>query len=413
MSHNHLYSGIALVIDDALDSENQENDGISSIVDNLENSGIPLLKRREIPKQNEIDNYRALNFIILDWRLKPLNWPLGMELSEEIESQIIGNNINFLKEIRSKVFVPVFIFTTDAIEDVTEHLQKAKLYESEESKNFILIRSKNKLQKAEDLNKAIEDWIVNNPSVYTMKEWEHSFYQAKNSTFWHLFDRSAIWPKVLWNSYEDDLVDPVFNFNETLFRQIMSRSKIDSLQKKFIQGADNLVLDKEEIKEVLKGLMYLDESYLNKDEFRPGDVFKGSKSGKYLLNIRPECDTVTGRTDGYLYLIKGSKMTPNQAERHFGDNYSKDLGIREKHDESILFGIDGSDFVVFKFNEVKIEEANSLKDKRKCRILHPYINNIQQKFSSYSSRVGLPRFPHDLMVEIVPTTKEDQEDKNE
>ena len=66
----------------------------------------------------------------------------------------------------------------------------------------------------------------------------------------------------------------------------------------------------------------------------------------------------------------------------------------------LLYGLDGKDFVRFNLKEMIIVDYNEYAESRLCRLLPAYINDVQQQFSSYVGRFGLPRIPNRVLKEI-------------
>ncbi|MFW6303486.1 MAG: hypothetical protein ACOC2L_02595, partial [Candidatus Sumerlaeota bacterium] len=65
----------------------------------------------------------------------------------------------------------------------------------------------------------------------------------------------------------------------------------------------------------------------------------------------------------------------------------------EKHFHAVVAFIDEGKIIEFKFNELLIERWKDIKGKRVGRLLPPYINKIQQRYSLYMQRQGVPRIP--------------------
>jgi len=412
----NLYSGFAIAIDENI-NEPESGDKIYDIVGQIEKQGIPLVKYDALPTNiNFKMNIKAVSFFILDWELNPISVgahdedQTDLQLGSAIQDSSFEDNVKFIEMIKDHCFAPIFIFTAYDIETVKNYLLKSKknLYnQDDESRNFILIRSKKSVSGENSMFDEIEKWINSNPALYSLKVWENSFYKAKNETFWNLFNKSPKWPEVLWNSYEEDMVDPNSNFFETIYRLIISRTEFGNIErdKIFIKDAPIVI---EELKEVIKGVMYLENEYLIKDEVRPGDIFKfkttPGKPAKYWINVRPVCDTITGRSDGKVYLLKGNKLSTAECKKHFLNRYNPKAGIMEQHNEAAFYGIDDNDFVLFKFNEIVIKDFNELmkESNRICRLMPPFVTYVQQKYAAYTSRTGLPRFPYQVMKEIIP-----------
>ena len=229
---------------------------------------------------------------------------------------------------------------------------------------------------------------------------------SKNETFWHLFNRSPLWPKILWDNYSKDSVDQNINLMEVVNKNITSRTKFIKHEEDVIQKYQGEI-KKDEIKGVIQGIMFAENKVLSEYDLQPGDIFK--IGGNYYLNLRPICDTVIGRMeangdpsqacDGEFYAIKGSKLNANALQ----DRYDRKLEmLNERSNEVILYGVDGKDFVMFNFKKSYIFKYPEHKTARISRLLSPYINNVQQKYSSYIGRFGLPRIPIQIIEDLLP-----------
>lgn len=127
------------------------------------------------------------------------------------------------------------------------------------------------------------------------------------------------------------------------------------------------------------------------DDIRCGDLFKLPK-GKYLLNIRADCDCVPRdglrRDDVELYCIKGEKMRQSEVAHAYEGGH-----FRERRDQSIVFAATGGKSIRFRFKNLRVKAFGTLKEQRIGRVLHPYLTRIQQRYALYLQRQGLPSVP--------------------
>jgi len=150
--------------------------------------------------------------------------------------------------------------------------------------------------------------------------------------------------------------------------------------------------DPNEIKEVITRTSFQEKDSLY--GIKPGDIFK--KQGKYYLNIRPECDTVEGRQySEFIYLIKGENISTKNLKKIHHKH-----GFVPRINEALVFFLDGKDAVKFDFKSFRVEKFKEFKDIRICRLLPPYITDIQHKFASFIGRFGVPRLPKQIEKEI-------------
>jgi len=391
-----LCKGIAVVVDDkAFPKQEEDKDAIVTIIDKLRLQDVPLCIYTDLTKASKaISNFSSVSFLILDWdmqgKLKP-------DVADKIIKPSQANRVvKFIKDFREICFCPIFIFSNADIGSITEKLISSDLYFDDDTSNFIHIQSKKDLIRKGKVLSIISSWINNNPTNYTLKNWELSFSKAKTDTFWHLFSKSPVWPRIMWQSFKDDGIDPQSNLNEVIYRLIKSRTNLLSLESRKVNRRKHEIRN-DEIKDVIQGTMFLDNDKIPEYDIRPGDIFK--KSRYYYINIRPECDTIVNRDefDGKIYLLKGGKISGKSFRK---SHYNRKYGIIPSHVCVLLYGLDGKDFIRFNFKELITVPLDDFKNKRICRLLTPYINSVQQQYSSYVGRIGLPRLPKRVIKEI-------------
>ena len=386
MDIESLMSGIAVVIDDKLE---EEEDKISQIVQEIEEQwGIPFYKTYKIPSGSISDSLlKSASFVLLDWKL----WEDG---SSELEKDGIQNNIKFLEKVKG-YFVPVFIFTNEALSDVVDELPGSLYNQDKLENNFIFIKGKEELMK-EGVSAPIVNWVEKNASVYALKTWEREFYESKRKLFSSMYAKSPDWPRVFWKSYEDDGVDPSSSITNLINNNLSGRFKMDIFEEQFL-GSGSSDVSKEDLKLLMQAASFVMEENLAEDEIRSGDLFKMPR-GRYLINIRPDCDCVPRDNeelgDVEIYCIRGKKMK----EREILNSYEKGHFI-ERVSESISFSLYEGKTVKFSFKQLEKKKFSEIKNQRVGRLIHPYITRIQQRYASYLQRQGLPRIPKEAICE--------------
>lgn len=388
MSEN-MVKGVGITIDDKIFDEDSD-DLILEIVNKFNEEGIPLVKYDGIPSDDHINNFKYVSFILLDWELSKAK-------STGAKKRQVDKNIDLLQRVKKSFFAPVFIFSHLDPESITDILADAGLYDKDnELNNFIFVKRKTDLTEENNLVEEINNWFTSHPSAYLLNSWGHSLQEAKNKTFLDLFEISAAWPKIIWENFENESVDEELNLSDLLFRQIKSRIPLQDFEKEIICNPKDQEIEEAEIRDVIAGAMYIKSRNLPDDDLVPGDIFQ--KDGKFFLNIRPACDTVIGRTydngqptfDGYVYALRGSVMDEDAISKR----YNKGINILiERSNEAIIYGIEKDEFVRFSLKKIKQIKLDDLREHRICRLLPPYITYIQNKYSSYLSRVGLPSYP--------------------
>lgn len=390
-----MLKGITVVIDDGIGAGGQDN--INKIIERVHAKGIPTTEFKDIDTAEKcVQNLLTVNFIILDWKMESasVELPAGVQAGQELTTAGKQRIVEFIKKLKDICFAPVFIFTNEAqsdIEsDILDKLRKAGLYFDQEGRDFIYVRNKNDILQNDKLFTEINEWIHKTPSIYILKAWDKEFLKAKNEIFWDLYNKSnGSWPKVLWEHCEEEKEVPHSCINEVIFQLISSKVSLKDLDKGKVTTL-NKAPDLKEIKDIFKRVMFQDGELCKGrlEGVKPGDIFKDND--KYFLNIRPECDTVSGRAGcDTIYVICGTKVTEADLKNI---QYKELSGVIPKVNEDFIWLLDDG-IIKFNFKEVELRKFSENKDKRLCRLLPPYITNIQQRFSSYLGRFGIPRLP--------------------
>ncbi len=395
-----LLNGVAVIIDDNI---GKTGDKINQIIEKIEERGIPTIKYPNLNSAEKfLDNFGEINFIILDWKItiSGEDLPLGVKAGSEI-SISDDKKILFIKKLKEKCFSPIFIFTNESPSDIKDRLIRDGLYFEQEGRDFIYIKDKVNLLKDDNLFLGIDEWINKTPSVYLLKSWNKKLLEAKNEIFWDLYHKSkGIWPKVLWEHYEKEKEVPQNRINEILFQLASEKVNLNEIEKDKITSISQNA-NPEELKGISKRIMFqrgeLEGGSL--EGIKPGDIFKEADR-KYLLNIRPECDTIA-RRPGFseIYVIKGKKV---DNPRRLSKQISK-TGLHPKVNEAFVWLVEGDGIVKFNFKEFEKVKFSEVKEKRLCRLIPPYITEIQQRFSSFLGRSGVPRLPCLVEEDILDT----------
>ncbi len=395
-----LLKGIAVVIDNEIGIE----ESVGQIIEKIKANNIPLLSFDSLDEvEKYLPNLTMVNFFILDWKMfdLPDDDLIGVRMGSTAVADSQRRVLDLIKKIKDVCFAPIFIFTTESEDDIRDQiipaLKENNLHFDEEERNFVFVKNKTEVLKYNRFFKVINDWINNAPSIYLLKIWDNELLKAKNQVFWDLYNASkGGWPKVLWQHYEKENESPYACLNETIFQLIMSDVSLNKLDsKKIIKKKPEASID--EIKHIFKRTMFKEKDLFG---IKPGDIFKYRR--KYYLNIRPECDTINGRNqfEDEIYVIEGNKLSSGQVAQVKKEQYSK-TGFIEKISEAFVFLLDGKDIIKFSFSKIRVKKFSELQDKRICRLLPPFITNIQQRFNSYLGRFGIPRLPHDLEKELL------------
>ena len=401
-----LLSGIAVVIDDKLDAETdgspEDGDPIVEIVRRLEREWrLPCYKTQEMPPREMWPGLlQAASFILLDWELCPMG-------ADELKQHGIQENIRFLEQAK-EYFVPVFIFTNEAPEDVKDHLPPAIYNEETAGKSFVFIQRKSELLSNDDLNlKAVERWMKSNASVYALKAWNQMFLAARKELFGSMYARSADWPKLFWKAYKDDSVDPGSSLTHLINDNLRGRMRTGSFDPDVLAAGVGEDVSMEDLRALIAEVSFQSKEAMPDNEIRCGDLFQRPR-GRFLLNVRPDCDCVPRDTESGevdLYCIEGRKMSDSQLGRKVQHGQ-----IVERIDECIIFAVCEGRSVRFDFKKLSVEKFKELKQDRVGRVLHPYLTRLQQRYALFLQRQGLPRIPEGALPGQHPGTSDQRTD---
>ena len=404
MGIKRLLSGIAVVIDDQLDQNppQEVNDIVNYVVNWFEeNWKIQFVKKKNPPDEDTSSKLLSfVSFVLLDWNF----WSLQGEHRKE---DVIQDIIAFLK-CAKKYLVPVIILTNEDPEDIKDELGKHGLDLSDRSStfsHFVIIERKTDFWNSSESKvelESIKNWVYQNPSIYALKTWNNVLDKAKNKMFKVMCDRNVYWPQVFWKNFSSDGVDPSISLTELISSNMLGRMQKKAFESKYLQPeSDEDIPDSDgaELKNLIIESSVLKNEDFPESEIRCGDFFK--YKGKFLLNLRPDCDCVP-RNDGEdikLYCIEGTKINPDKLFEN-GIYDSKNGRFNEQIDNAIVFGAIDGNCIDFRFKKLQIIPFSEVKNKRKGRLIHPYITRIQQRFGLYMQRQGLPRIPKEALPEL-------------
>jgi hypothetical protein len=402
-----LFSGIAIIIDDNIKKENS-GDLILKIRDQLKKKHIPILEYEDLPDDKEICNFKNINFILLDWYLFE-NLESRVKINEQL---FIKNNIEFLKKIKNVGFIPVFIFSNQEPRSIIEKLSGEDIYNESSNNNVFIKRKQDLLSEDNDnlLFAEIEKWLKGTPSMYVLKKWEYSLSKAKRKLFWDFYEINPNWPSVLQKTFTDDGSDVNYELGNFIYKNLSARAEQIIFDDNILDQEDDNI-SKQDIRKVLEAERFIKNGALP-DKPCTGDLFEceddveESGEKKYYLNIRPECDIAiqSGRTSNpNLYCLKGKIVDEEkiilcnntQEEISINNNniiFKRGSFIEKVNNAYISFVNDGK-IIKFTFNDLIIKQWEKLKNKRIGRLLPPYITRVQQRYSSYLQRQGLPAIP--------------------
>lgn len=388
-----LFNGIAVVIDDEI---GKEGASINDLIRKLNELKMPCFTSRHLLEMDSIRHLGSASFLILDWKLVhdelKEETVEGIKIPATLGDSAISENIEFLQSLIDKFFSPVFIFTDENKETVIDTLRENGLYQDDKP-NIIFVKNKSEIIGEDELFTTIENWLKENPSIYVLKKWEHEYQNAKNLMFKDFYNRSVIWPEVLWKSYERDKVDASKELVEVIMKNVNSRMEPFEFDSSFLETGI-MFNQHTELRNVIEGERYIKAEQLKPEDVSTGDIFRiDNIHWPYLINIRAQCDL---RNNPELYCLKGRVIEESQINAENGIPF-KEGEFREKKYQAIVSCIDGGKIIEFSFRSLIIHKWNSIKNNRIGRLLPPYITRIQQLYSLYFQRIGLPRTPDEIL----------------
>lgn len=380
-----LFSGIGIIID--------ENDEPNSTIQRMEKSlrdiGVPIVRYKELPKEEAYCHFHSVSFIILDWNLSG---------EQEVPQVTIDDNIDFIKSIKNYCYIPIFIFSDEDTHTIEVNLEEKGLFK-QDSPNNIFVKAKSDVDTTEKMFAAIKQWIKQVPSVYVLKEWECSERRAKNTMLWELTEIHKAWPSVLMRSIEEDGADGGSELLRMLHNNLLSRILPLHFDMAIINTEIN-GLHPEDIRKILECERFIKQTCLPKDQPFTGDVYKGEEQQKvcYYINIRPDCDIIRHPHNKDLYLLKGIPVDENRINSVETNAIIFDSGnLVEKINQCYVAFVEGR-IIEFSLRDLVIKKWKDIKEQRVGRLLPPYITKIQQKYSFYLQRQALPALPNSAII---------------
>lgn len=381
-----LFSGIGVVIDEAVNAMEQIPNGIQKITQSIESNHIPILKYESLPELDTLTNLHSISFLILDWNLSGI---------QPIPEATINDNIEFIKRLHEICFVPLFIFS----DEDPDAIEMALSDQSITSKNSpIFIKKKDELDTVEKLFGEIEAWVKRTPSVYVLKKWEKATVEAKAKMLWALSTTHPAWPKILMNSIKKDGGNQEMELIDMLQGNLKYRISYPSLDINLIKQQETEGITQKELRQILECERFVPSSSLPEHPFA-GDIY--ILDDVYYVNIRPDCDIIrdASKNNKNMYLLSCEIVDEKKinADADTEDRIVFESGeFVEKNNCCFIAFVNGN-ILQLSLKELTILPWNSIKEKRIGRLLPPYITKIQQKYSAYLQRQGLPRIPKEAI----------------
>lgn len=410
MSAQGLFKGMAVVIDDELAVPDSD---IVKIIESIREFGGHVVGMKALPTEDtDYQNFNGAAFFIMDWQLhgKLLSGGedgISVPIPKQLAKQHLKEKINFLTNLKKTRLAPVFIFTNDDPDVVKDALHDyEELYQKDQPSHIFVYRKLDVI--TQGVFTVLNEWIAATPSVLVLKTWENEYEKAKNAMFSDFYSRSIYWPALLWKTFDADGIPASDELGRIITRNLFSRMTPFHLDlENFSEAMDESQAQNPEayqktLLKVLEGERFIRAEGLHGDSIAPGDVFKDGKN--YFINIRPDCDCVVrgDMGDVDLYLLKGVKL----GSRDFNALNVERGNFSERDDEAIVFAMYNSASISFKLKDIHIKKWSDIKAKRIGRLLSPFLTKVQQRYSSYLQRPGLPKIPKAAMPPSVVAAAE-------
>lgn|GEM_PF-3520494 len=400
-----LCKGPVVVVDDQIGT----GDDIDKLVAEIrDDNKLPVLCYTSIEEaRGRVAGLLFCNFIVLDWVFAASPEQVEGEVRVGAEAEAISREevIDFIRAVQKISLAPIFVLSAFNPDEIRSTLQDAGI--KTEGERFVFVEGKSVLSKRKGaLTSRIEKWIKESPHIYLSKWWTNEWLSKNTRVFWDLCDSIPDWPAWFYKSFEQDGNEPLLALIDSLSQLVYSEISVSSIDRSLVRKKTDRMDDQilNSLKKLYERLVYT-RNDINKD-IRPGDVFRLEDSGKtfYLLNVRPECDTVKREQEDeevVLYCLKGKPKKP----RKLKDRYDAKFGLIERKTEILLLLLDGNDIVRFDNKNLELWHYSDIVEKKICRVVSPFINRIRQSYCNFLGRIGVPSYPKEISASIFKRTE--------
>ena len=407
-----LFVGPAVVVDDEV---TRENTGAHELVKELEEANFPVLKKRQLPADDEIRHWQAMSLIVLDWDLyggsdfSEVNVDsetsieggiatLGVSLPEHIAVDPRRNCLRFIKKLMDELYCPIFVVSNHDVHGIWQQLEEDRT-EDEIRQLHARVMVKSKTQSSDTLLEGLNSWISRHPAVYALKLWERSYENAKSSLFADFQGSDIEWPGILWRTAYKDGVNPNHDLTETISRNLFHRMDPNVFSSDIISSDDKLA-SMDSVRRVLHQHAVLPAERLHSDVIMPGDFFfdsdtRGNIPEEIDICLTPACDLVSrnGKTEEIrMFMVRAFRVP----ESEFRTRKSIDRQLQaEQSTTSVLLHhlVPENAMYIVRFKNWSVTKWGAVRETRRGRLLEPYVSLLQQRSALFSQRQGLPRLP--------------------
>lgn len=393
---------------------------IEKLRDYLEKNGIEVIYVNEPDKAFDVIEKKSVDVIILDWFFAQTS---SNEHSLEVLSALQYN----------KYYIPVFIYSNNINEEDL-------CYQGLEDYPKVLITAMGKPNpsKPELVKNTIDEWFKSNPAVRLSKLWYSSITEAIGKTLGEMYDKMGKGVINLLNqSYstetdtEKGCTDIINLIMSILHNNLLQEEKLTNEVKDVIRKSS--VAPQEEDYTYYESLRSF-EMYSKvdrKQQIETGDIFVftednlnfqnnckdciNKKKTKYFaVDITGECDYAKDKSLRYHKLVLGKDLVEICNNVKNIDSYIDSLSTYNQEGLHYLpfmkvLSKESSGHVVLDFQNVisvnkKIYDSILISN-RIGRLRKIYCQHVLRRYSSYSSRIGVPEIPKSKKKDLVDSIK--------
>lgn len=411
-STQEVVRGAAMVIDDRIE---QSEDAIQLILDQLEAAEVPTVRLKALPSPESLIHWKQFGLIVMDWDLSygtaddetPV--PAGVVVPTELASDMVENNIEFVRSLIRETALPIFVATNSDVDSIRSDLNSAFSGDCSVLEERVNVFSKGELEF--ELFEKIGKWIAARPALKALNAWKRAYVEAEIAVFHQFSEAEEDWIGSIQRAALADGASFPATLRDLLARNILNR--IGPLEIEMSGPAEGLLTDAGALRRVLHMSAVIPETALASYEPCTGDLFVADNAAEpfneILILLTPECD-LTAREPKW-------RFTYLPATRSVSSKPSKkrvDLVANPQRGQlaTNLLTPSGDEYLISlrQWESIWVPAASQALDsgmpgsspplwnghRRIGRLIDPYVTHLQQNFALATIRKGLPRLPEDF-----------------
>jgi hypothetical protein len=396
-----LLVGPAVIVDDEIFAEGA---AIQDLVRELKEASFPVIERHEIPSSEEINHWQGMSVIILDWDLLGLGESgIGVAVPSNVRRNPAVDPLRFVNTLMTHLYCPIYVISnldTDSIWDQIETDRSHQMCRQLRAR--IMVRQKNLL--VGNLLSELGSWISEHAAIYVLKTWEREYESAKRALFGDFQGSDVEWPRILWQTCEDDNVNADHFLTDTITRNLTHMMDLTSFSAELLAPKENID-SMDSVRRVLHQHAVVPVQRLHDNVIMPGDFFFQPSKDRTLpesieICLTPACDLVDrdGNEDELSLLLVRAIRVPDsrfkskaKIEKLMDTEYSTQTALlHHLVPEDAMYEVSFGDWRMASWGEMKMT--------RQGRLLEPYVTLLLQRNALYFQRQGLPRLPRDFYL---------------